>query len=94
MYPRIWVASSEKVPSNMRKMQRFRSFCACAKSHSIHTVCIVSNDSFADSQGPDHRASAQSDLGLHCPHISDSKAHLRLDDSYGHPAVDLGSKYA
>ena len=29
----IWADSSEKVPSNMRKMRRFRSSCACAKYH-------------------------------------------------------------
>ena len=51
----IWVPSNEKMPSNVCKMCRFRSFCACAKyqtgicSPLIHL--IVSNDS--DREGPD-----------------------------------------
>ena len=49
---KIWTASSEKMPSNMRKMRRFRSCCACAKYHSglsspvKHSV--VSNDSVGE----------------------------------------------
>ena len=42
-------ASSEKVPSNIRKMRRFRSSCACAEYHpglcSLYMYSVVSNDS-------------------------------------------------
>ena len=59
-----WVVSNEKLPSNMCKMRRFRSSYACAKYHPglcspfIHSV--VANDF----------ASAQSDLGHRCPHMT------------------------
>ena len=50
-------ASCEKLPSNMPKMNRFRSSCACAKYHLdlcfqfIHS--IVSNDSVTGQRSPD-----------------------------------------
>ena len=53
-------ASSEKVPSYMRKMIRFRSFCTCEKNHTgifskfIHSV--VSNDSVSGQEGSDETA--------------------------------------
>ena len=59
MNNKVLAVSSEKFPSNMSKMRRFWSSCACAKYHPglysllIHTV--VSTDS-ADSEGPDQTA--------------------------------------
>ena len=55
----IWAASSEKGPSNMRKMYRFRSSCAGAKSHPglcslvLHSVVMIL---LADREGPDQTA--------------------------------------
>ena len=68
----IWAASSETVPSSMLKLFRFRSSCACAKYHPglcfafIHSV--VSNASVSRQWRP--WSSAQSDLGLGCPHMT------------------------
>ena len=52
----IWVASSENVPSRMRKMCGYSSTCACATSHPrlcfplIHSM--VSNDSCSGQRRP------------------------------------------
>ena len=71
---KTWTASSKKVPSNIHKMCRFRSFCACTKYHPgfcspfIHFP--VSNDSVSWEWRPwsdsvDVQADLR-DLGLHC----------------------------
>ena len=61
--------------SNMRNIHRFGSSCACAEYYP--DICfpfipsVVFNDSVCDSEDPDQtaRMQAQSDLGLHCPHM-------------------------
>ena len=70
----IWVASSEKVPSNIRRMRKFRSSYSCAMYHpglcSLLIHSIVSNDSVSGRWRPrSDCASAQSDLGLRRPHM-------------------------
>ena len=70
----IFAASSEKVPSNMRKMRWYRSSCACTRYHSGHCSLliqsVVSNDSVSRQGRPgSDRADAQADLGLRCPHM-------------------------
>ena len=56
----IWAGSSKKVPSNMRKIRRFRSSCSCAEyrpglgSHSHILWCPMIL--LADSAGPDQTA--------------------------------------
>ena len=58
-----------KVPTSMRKMCGFTSYCACTRSYSV--VCtallrsIVANDSCSGQRRP--WSDAQSDLGLRCP---------------------------
>ena len=66
--------SREKVPLNMHKMDRFRSFCACAKYHlglcSPFIHFVVSNDSVSGQQKPwSAWVDAHADLGLHCLHM-------------------------
>ena len=63
-----YVASSENVLPDMRKMYGFTSSCTCAKSHPVtgsslkHS--IVSNDTFRTA-----KASMQPDLGFCCQHM-------------------------
>ena len=78
--------SSEKVPSNMRKLCRFSSSCPCAKYHPglrspfIHSV--VSNYSVSGQWRPwSDCADAQSDLGLRCPHVP--------EDTFSYGAAQL-----
>ena len=66
--------SSEKVPSNIHIIHKFRSSCACAKYHQsfcssfIHS--LVSNDSFSGQWSPwSDSANAQAYLCLRCPHL-------------------------
>ena len=73
-----WALPSENVPSNMHKMRRFKSFCACLKydpghcSSFIHSV--VSNDSVSGQRMPGSDcALAQSDPGLRCPHMPEDR---------------------
>ena len=87
-HPR-WAASSEKLPSNMRKMSEFRSSYACAKYHPdfIHHSYIVKCPIIlsAISEGPDQ--TAQVDLGLRCPHMFEdifSQGHCSDYDTFGH----------
>ena len=79
----IWTASSEIVPSSMRK---FRSSCACAKYHPclssqfVHSV--VSNDTVSGQHMPwSDCANAQADLDFRCPHMP--------EDSFSHGASHM-----
>ena len=76
-------ASSEKVPSNMR---RFRSSCACAKYQpGLWSPLInssISNDSLSGQWRPRSAcAYAQADLGLRCPHVP--------EDTFTHGAAHM-----
>ena len=68
----IKVASSKNVLSNMLKMRRFKSSCACIKYHPglvLHSYIVwYSMVLLGDSEDP--HADAQADLGLRCPHIA------------------------
>ena len=85
-----WPASSEKVPSNIRKLCIFRSSCACATYHpglcSSFMHSVVSNDSFSGQWRPwSDCTSAQSDQGLQYPHMpedtfSPCTAYVILND--------------
>ena len=66
-----WTRASKILASNIGKMHRFRSSCACTKSYLglcfllIHSV--VSNESVSGQKRPrSDCADAQSDLGLCC----------------------------
>ena len=75
------------MPTNMRKMRRFGSSCACACAMSRPSLCsplkhfIMTNVSVKGSEGPDHSADAQADLSLRCPHIP--------EDTFSHGAAHL-----
>ena len=51
-----WATSSEKIPSNMHKMLRFRSSCTCSKYHpvpcSLFIHSVVSSDSISGQWSP------------------------------------------
>ena len=69
---------AKMVHSNMLKMCRFRSSCACAKYHpGLHSLIIhsvVSSDSVSGLWRPwTDCANAQADLGLRCPHVPEDK---------------------
>ena len=72
-----WARQTKNMPSNLRKMRRFRSSWACAKYHPgrfsspfIHST--ISNDSFSGHRWPwSDCADAQADLGHRCPLISE-----------------------
>ena len=69
-----WSLSNENVPSNMRKMRRFRSARACASSGNLLSIhifyTVVSYDSDSGQWRPwSDCADAQADLGLPCPHM-------------------------
>ena len=69
-----WVASSERAPSNLRKMRRFRSSCAWAKYHPglcspfIHFIVYYNSGSRQWRPWSDC-VDAQADLGLRCRHM-------------------------
>ena len=71
----IWASSSEKVSVNMSSnVHKMRIFRSSGPLLSIHT-CIICSDSVVsnDSVSGQRRLwsdCAQSDLGLHCPHIT------------------------
>ena len=85
-------ASSETMPSNMRKMSEFRSSYACAKYHpgfySPFVHCQVSNNSVSGQRRPwSDCAEAQVDVGLRCPHMlkdTFSQGHCSDYDAFGH----------
>ena len=69
-----WIAASGNVPSNMRRMCGFTSFCRCAKPHpalcSPVKCSIVFNESVCGQRKPwSDCADAQADLGIRCPHM-------------------------
>ena len=81
LYLCIWAEPSEKVSSNVCKMRRFRSPCACAKSHpcicSLLKHCIVSNISVSGQRRPwSDCADAQADLGFRCPHMLKTRFYM------------------
>ena len=64
-----WVASNEKLSSNMRKMRTFRSSCECAKYHpglcSPFILSVVANDSVSGQWRPwSDCADTQADRGF------------------------------
>ena len=64
-----WIAASEKVPPDMRKIYRFRLSCACAKYHSDLCSPFIHSVVFNDSVSRQRRswsdcADAQADLAL------------------------------
>ena len=66
-----WAASSETVPSNKRKMRRFR-FCACANYLSGHTfLYLMVLVSIQWRPGSDC-ADLMADLGIRCPHMPEN----------------------
>ena len=78
-------SSSEKRPSNMCQMYRFRSSCACTTYHLglcspvIHSVVQYPMILLVDGKGPDQTA----DLSLRCPHyLEDTFSHVifRLEE--------------
>ena len=66
-----WASSNEKVPSNMRKMRRYRSFGARARYlasfYCPSTDSAVSNDSVSGHWS--FCANPQADLGPRCRHM-------------------------
>ena len=69
-------AYCENVPSNMRKMLRFGSSCACAKYHpalwSSSFYSAISKYSVSRKQRAwSDCVDAQAELGLRCPHMSE-----------------------
>ena len=78
-----WTVSSENVHSNMRRMCRFRSSCACTKCHpglcSPFMHSVASNETLSG-QGRSWSdcADAQSDLGLRCPHMPKTRFRMTL----------------
>ena len=82
----IWGASSEKVPSSMRKIRKFKSFCACAKSHMglcspliYSVVMILLRDS-------ENCADLEADQGPRYPHMP--------KDKFSHRAVHIYPVYS
>ena len=77
----IWVASSEKVPSNMHKMHRFRLSSTCAtyqpgRCSPFHAVALHSYILYSVSVSGQWRpwsdcTNVQAGLGLCCPHMSE-----------------------
>ena len=80
----IWTASSENVPSSLRKMRRFKSPCAFAKYRPGFCFPVIHSVVFDHSVSRQQRlrsdcADAQSDLSLNCPHMP--------IDTFSHDAV-------
>ena len=81
-----WTASSENVPSSMRKMYGLTSSCARARSHPGLCSSLIHSMVFIDSVSGRRRprsdcANAQSDLGLRCPHMP--------EDTFSHGAAKI-----
>ena len=77
----IWSASSEKVHSNMRKMLRFSSSCACVMYHS--GLCNRDMHFGSEKGRPwSDCADAQADLGLRCPHMPEDSVKSRSETGW------------
>ena len=74
---------SENVFSSMRKMHRFRIVPRMRKVLSGHLFSIDPTILLADSEVPNHCADAQTDLGLHCPHM--------LEDTFSHGVTQMNN---